>query len=60
MDAYGSGDKVKLYDIPNNTWIIWAGCRIFFEKIDGMYAKCKDARGNALLLDATAEVTIDE
>ncbi len=60
LDNYEKGNTVPLYEVRNNTWIIWAGCRIFFEKIDGMYSICKDANGDVLHLAAFTEVTIDE
>lgn len=51
---------MKLYEVRNNTWVIWNGERIFFMHIDGMYSLCKDEKGDLLHPVAFAEVEIDE
>ena len=51
---------MKLYEVRNNTWIIWNDLRLFFEKIDGMYSICKDSKGDVIHLAAFVEVEIDE
>ncbi len=60
MDKYESGDKVKLYEVPKNTWIIFNGMRLLFEKVDGMYSICKTEDGQVLHVAAYAEVNLDE
>jgi len=32
---------MKLYEVPNGTWINFRGNRLYFEKVDGMYGRCK-------------------
>lgn len=51
---------MKLFEVKNNTWIIWEGRRLFFKKIDGMYSICKDEKDDVIHLAAYAEVEIDE
>lgn len=49
---------MKLYEVPNRTWIIAYGVKLFFEHIDGMYSLCWDEGGNMVHISASAEVEI--
>lgn len=49
---------MKLYNIPNNSYIKIDGDVLYFVHIDGAYSFCKDMRGNIVHLAAWADVEL--
>ena len=50
---------MKLYDVPNKTWIkLPNGARFFFDHIDGMYSYCTTEDGKITHLAAWTEVEV--
>lgn len=49
---------MKLYEVPQRTWIMVDGEKIFFDHIDGMYSYCLDEGGNVVHISASADVEI--
>lgn len=58
------GKKMKLYDVPRNTWVrsIEPDCKDEFKfgNLDGMYSYCHDRQGNVRHYQAWMEVEIIE
>ena len=48
-------DKMKLYEVPRNSWIRFEGELYLFHKIDGMYSVCY-CQGYIVHISANAEV----
>ncbi len=53
---------MKLYDVPNNTWVRIPECNeiVFFDHLDGAYSYCLDKEGNVCHLSCAADVEIVE
>jgi hypothetical protein len=51
---------MKLYEVPNRTWIKVYGEKIYFDHIDGAYSFCQDEGGNVVHIAASAEVELIE
>lgn len=55
---------MKLYEVPRNTRIVLSGesgpIELHFDRIDGMYSRCTDDRGNVWHIAAWEEVEIKE
>ena len=49
---------MKLYKVPNKSWIILKGEKYFFDHIDGMYSYCTDEDGNVVHLAAFTDVEL--
>ena len=52
---------MKLYKVPNNTWIVLnSGLKLKFHHVDGMYSYCTDNKNNVYHIAAWEEVSIEE
>ena len=47
---------MKLYNVPNNTWILVDDQELFFHHVDGMYSYCTDRNGCVYHIAAYADV----
>ncbi len=51
---------MKLFEVPNKTYVKVGTDTYFFDHIDGMYSYCKTMSGETIHLYAGSEVTISE
>lgn len=49
---------MKLFEVPNHTYIYFLGTKYFFHHIDGMFSYCESSDGHIVNLNANCEVEL--
>lgn len=60
MQLPNEGERMKLYDVPNDSKILVGDTVLTFHHIDGMYSYCVDEHGNVHHIAAWTEVDLIE